>query len=82
MSGWLGSIAGRIAVVAIGSAVLFVLPIWLIGVTPIQSAMIVSIVLGAIAAGWTAEFMYRKAFPNLFRKFENDRPTRKAAGEE
>jgi len=38
----------------------------------LQLALLLAIIIGALAAAWVAEFMYRKAFPNLFRKFERD----------
>lgn len=45
------------------------------------AALILAVGLGALAAAWIAEFMYRKAFPNLFRKFEKPRQTKTIAGE-
>jgi hypothetical protein len=76
-----GSVAIGIAIVAIAGAVLFVPPIWFGGATPLQSALLAAIVLGAIIAAWIAEFMYRKSFPNLFRAFDKERPNGKVAGE-
>ena len=73
MKGRLGSLAAKIAVFTVGSAALLVLPVLLGGATPEQSAMMLGVLYAAIAAAWLAEFMYRKAFPNLFAKFERER---------
>lgn len=81
MGRWLGRFAGMVVVAAICSAVLFVLPMWLGGATPVQSAMMLAIVYGAIAAAWTGEFMFRKSFPNLFRQFEKERQNRTYVGD-
>ena len=80
MSNRLGRFAVTLTWIAVCAAALFVLPI-LFGATLVQSALISAIALGALAAGWITEFMYRKSFPNLFRAFDKDRQNRKAAGD-
>ncbi|HEV7691234.1 MAG TPA: hypothetical protein VGO52_10440 [Hyphomonadaceae bacterium] len=80
MSKRLGRFAVIVATITACAAALFVLPI-LFGATYAQSAVIVAVVFGALAAAWIVELMYRQAFPNLFRAFDKERQNRKVAGD-
>jgi hypothetical protein len=81
VSRWLGSFAGKAALSVACSAVIFAVPILLFGATPLLSAMILAVIYAAIATAWIAEFMFRKSYPDLFRKFESKPQSRKPAGD-
>jgi O-antigen/teichoic acid export membrane protein len=79
MSKRLGRLAGWFTLVAVCSAIVFIGPLTLFGASAVLSALFLAVVLGAFAVAWVAEFMYRKAYPNLFRPFEKNRSGRKVA---
>jgi hypothetical protein len=70
----LGRFAGILTLVGVCGAILMVVPVVLFNASPVLSGLFVLVLLGAFACACIADFMYRKSFPNLFRKFEKDRP--------
>jgi hypothetical protein len=75
MRNGLGNITGWAAVVAIVGGAVFGVLLWL-GCPPILAAGMVAVLCGAAVMAWITEAMYRKSFPNLFRKFEPNRRDR------
>jgi hypothetical protein len=74
----LGRFAIWAAVIVAGSAAILVLCL-LLGAPLILAAAVLAALYGAVAMAWVTEFMYRKAFPNQFRKFEKQPQNRTLA---
>lgn len=67
--------------VAIFSAVLFLLPVLTRGFSPAQSAVMLAILYAAAAVSWAVTMMYRKLFPNLVRAHEKEKTNRTFVGD-
>jgi hypothetical protein len=80
MGQWLVKVAIWTAAIATAIGAVFGVLIWF-GGPGILAAVIGVALFGAVATAWIAEAMYRKSFPNLFRKFEKEQQNRTFVGD-